>query len=106
MTKESKSEKFVRLAEERVTKALGELRKIGNLAGPVYEYTEKQVQAIITALNDGISNISVRFDEPCSAENEDFKFVDWIVDGDYEIDNGLDENDDDIETIVHTDETG
>ena len=102
MTKESKSEKFVRLAESRVTKVLSELRKVGNLAAPNYEYTEKQVKALITALNDGVSNISVRFNEPCSAENEDFKFVDWIANGDDEIDQPTDE-DGGIETTFHND---
>jgi len=102
MISESKSERFIRLAEKRVTNALTELRKIGNLAGPAYEYTEKQVQAIITALNDGISNINVRFDKPCSAEDEDFKFEDWI-------EAGTDSEDEDLEgyeTIIHTDESG
>lgn len=94
--KETKKEKFIRLAEKRVTKSLQELRKVGNLAGPTYQYTEEQVKAILVALNDGISNISVRFDEPCSAENESFSFVDWIPDSEVE-------PEDDIETIVHTD---
>lgn len=102
MTKESKKEKFIRLAEKRVTKVLAEFRKVGNLAGPTYEYTEEQVKAIITALNDGISNISVRFGEPCSAENESFSFIDWIPDSEVEPDDD-DEDDNGVETIVHND---
>ena len=103
--KESKKEKFIRLAEKRVTKALQELRKIGNLAGPTYEYAVEQVKAIITALNDAVAQISIRFDAPCSAENEDFHFVDWIPNGDGEVESADDyENLEGYETTIHTDE--
>ena len=105
---ETRAERFVRLAEWRVSKALAELRRIGNLASPVnYEYTEKQVKAIYTALTDAIRNIAIRFDEPCSAEKEDFKLVDWIVNGDNEIDKRLEDDDlEGYEVIEHDDQTG
>lgn len=101
MTKECKKEKFIRLAERRVTKTLQELRKVGNLAAPNYEYTEEQVKAIIAALQDAVINIGVRFNAPCSAENESFSFVDWIPNGDVEPE---DESLEDFETTTHTDE--
>lgn len=106
MADETKQERFVRLAEKRVTKALAELRKIGNLAGPTYEYTEKQVKAIMMALERAVRDIADRFAEPCPADNESFSFVDWIVEnGDHGIDKELDEDGDDgIETTVHSDE--
>jgi len=100
MADESKVGKFVRLAEKRVTKALQELRKIGNLAGPTYEYTEEQVKAIIGCLYDAVDKINLRFGEPCPAENESFLFVDWLVD---EVE-PEDENLEDYETTIHTDE--
>ena len=99
---ETKAQKFVRLAESRVTKVLAELRKVGNLAAPNYEYTEKQVKAIILALNTAISDVGIRFSEPCSAEDEAFSFVDWMT---YETE-PEDESLDDYETIIHNDQTG
>lgn len=104
---ESKAERFVRLAKWRVSKALKELRRIGNLSSLAsYEYTEKQVKAITEALYAAVGNIGIRFEEPCSAEKEDFKFEDWVVEGDYEIDQQLDEDNEGIETVVHNDKTG
>ena len=94
---ETKAEKFVRLAEKRVTKALQELRKVGNLAAPAYEYTDKQVKAILTTLSSAIGDIDVRFHHPCSAEDESFSFEDWMTD------EGEPEDDDGIETVVHDD---
>ena len=107
--KESKSEKFIRLAESRVTKTLNELRIVGNLCAPAYEYTKEQVRAILTVLEYAVEDINLRFGEPGPAENEDFKFVDWIQpdDSDDSDDSvGFNEDDDDIETIIHNDETG
>ena len=100
---ETKAQKFVRLAESRVTKVLAELRKVGNLAAPNYEYTEEQVKAIMLALNAAISDVGIRFSEPCSAEDEAFSFVDWVTIPET---NGNGESLDDYETIIHNDQTG
>jgi hypothetical protein len=51
---ETKAEKFRRLANNRTTEALDTIERIGNLAGPSYEYTEDQVAALEKALRDGL----------------------------------------------------
>jgi hypothetical protein len=49
--KESKSERFRRLANARVNKLIAMIRLIGNLSNPmIYEYRPDQVAQIFTAL--------------------------------------------------------
>ena len=53
--KESKRERFVRLAELRVNRILDEFRKLGNLSDPRnYEYTNDDVLKIFNAINKEI----------------------------------------------------
>lgn len=49
-TNESKAERFVRLAEPRVSRACKAISLIGHLAASSYEYTEKQVEAMFGAM--------------------------------------------------------
>ena len=50
MTKEAKSERFVRLAEARVNKIIKMVRLLGNLSwSSNYEYTTDQVAQIFKA---------------------------------------------------------
>lgn len=50
-SRETKKEKFVRLAENRTNKALEMIRLIGNLSNKnVYEYTDADVEKIFKAL--------------------------------------------------------
>ena len=60
---ESKNrEKFVSLGEKRVTKAIKDLRLIGNLSNKSnYSYTEKDVKKIISALENEVRNLKRRF---------------------------------------------
>ena len=52
MTKEAKSERFVRLAEARVNKIIKMVRLLGNLSwSSNYEYTTDQVAQIFKALS-------------------------------------------------------
>ncbi|NVL91024.1 MAG: hypothetical protein HWN69_08575 [Desulfobacterales bacterium] len=61
---ESKNrEKFVTLAEKRVTKAIKDLRLIGNLSNKSnYSYTAQDVKKIVNALEAEIKFLRQRFD--------------------------------------------
>ena len=51
MAKETKQEKFIRLAIKRTNSALEDLRLIGNLSNKmIYEYTDEQVEKIFAAI--------------------------------------------------------
>ena len=57
-----KREKFVELANARVTRAIKDLQLIGNLANRrAYEYTESDVKQIIKALESEIGSLKDRF---------------------------------------------
>lgn len=61
MTK--KREKFVELAEKRVTKAIKDLRLIGNLANKSnYLYTEEDCKKIISVLENEMKNVRRKFE--------------------------------------------
>ncbi len=53
--KETKKEKFIRLAEKRTNKALEAIRLLGNLSNKnVYEYKQEEVEKIFNALDKEI----------------------------------------------------
>ena len=59
---ESKRDKFVRLAEQRVNVILEQFRKLGNLANTRnYEYTEEDFQKIFAALNKAMKKTKTVF---------------------------------------------
>lgn len=54
---EDKREKFVRLANQRVNKALDQLRLVGNLGNrSAYEYTEEDAKKIVKALQKSLDD--------------------------------------------------
>lgn len=60
--KESKSERFRRLANARVNKLIAMIRLIGNLSNPmIYEYRPDQVAQIFTALQTELKKARTRF---------------------------------------------
>ena len=62
MTKEAKSERFVRLAEARVNKIIKMVRLLGNLSwSSNYEYTTDQVAQIFKALQTELNTARQRF---------------------------------------------
>lgn len=62
MPAESKRARFVNLAEGRMTKALNDIRLIGNLGtGNLYEYTAADVDAMRTRLNEQINAAFAKF---------------------------------------------
>ena len=57
---ESKRQKFVRLAENRVNNALKQIELLGNLAnGSVYEYTQEDVEKILKCLKNAVSDLEI-----------------------------------------------
>jgi hypothetical protein len=62
-------EKFIELAEKRVTKAIKDLRLIGNLSNPTnYSFTEDDVRKIISALQKELKILKQRFESSNSIE--------------------------------------
>lgn len=59
--KESKHDRFQRVAEARVNKIIKMMRLLGNCSGPVYEYTDDQVAQIFNALQTELDNAKERF---------------------------------------------
>lgn len=55
-TNETKNQKFVRLAQQRVSRAVKMIYNIGNLGGSGYESTEDQRKKIEEALTGAVTN--------------------------------------------------
>lgn len=73
--KESKRDKFQRLAEKRMNVALEALRKLGQLSNRAsYDYTEADVDAMFGALNGVITEVDGKYKaglaKGASAESE------------------------------------
>lgn len=67
-------EKFVRLANKRVNKAIKELQLIGNLANKSnYDYTEEDIRQIFQALKAELKRCEERFVSSSAKENEPFR---------------------------------
>ena len=67
-------EKFVALAEKRVTKAIRDLRLVGNLSNKSnYSYTEQDVRKIIVALEQEIKKLRRRFESEKHPQEVVFK---------------------------------
>lgn len=65
MAKETKEEKFKRLAEARVDKTLKMMRLVGNLSNPnFYESEPEDWESIIKALEKGVEEIKERIMQP------------------------------------------
>ena len=63
--KETKEEKFIRLAEARVNKILSMMRLLGNLSSTgFYQYSRDQVDQIFTALQLELIKNKMRFLQP------------------------------------------
>ena len=72
---ETKAQKFVRLAEARVSKALKAISTIGNLGGANYEKNAAQVHAIESALHDAVDEAIVKLSATKAVTKETgFKF--------------------------------
>jgi hypothetical protein len=74
MEREKDRKKFVELAEKRVTRAMKDLRLIGNLSNKSnYSYTDADVRKIIKALEAEIRKLRLRFERHGASDEIDFK---------------------------------
>ncbi len=72
---ETKAEKFVRLGEYRVNKAIDAIGRLENLANKSsYEYTEQQVEAMFLVLESKVVEVKKRFMSTKLKENVAFSF--------------------------------
>ena len=58
---ESKHEKFKRLATARANRILNNLRKLGNLSSPNYEYTDSEIEKIFSVIEKTTSETRGKF---------------------------------------------
>ena len=62
--KETKRERFVRVAEARTSKAISMIWLLGNCSNTaVYQYSGKDIRMIFDALEDSVSEAKRRFKE-------------------------------------------
>lgn len=73
--KSAKMTKFEELAERRVNEAIKKIQLIGNLSNAAnYEYSEKHVRQILSAIRGEVKNLEARFSSKGKSEKEGFKF--------------------------------
>ena len=61
--REGDRKKFVTLAEKRVTRAINDIRLVGNLSNRSnYKYTDEDVRKIHRALRDAVEEMKARFE--------------------------------------------
>ena len=71
---ETKAEKFIRLGEYRMNKAMDAIGRLENLANrSVYEYTPEQVEAMFSVLESRVAEIKTKF-SVAKKENAVFSF--------------------------------
>lgn len=69
-----KREKFVRLAEQRVNRAIKDLSLIGNLSNrSAYSFMDEDVKKIFKALQKELDQAKARFSDAENASTGDFK---------------------------------
>jgi len=74
LNKETKRDKFVRLAEQRVNFILEGFRKLGNLSNTNnYEYNNEDIQKIFSELNMSLKKTKILFTENANAKKKQFK---------------------------------
>lgn len=74
MSRDTDREKFKRLAEQRVTKVLKQIKLVGNLSNRSnYAYDDKDVRKIHRAIKSALDDMKARFDSKGTATDEQFK---------------------------------
>lgn len=72
-SKETKREKFVRLAENRTNRILSTLALLGNCSNTgAYEYTQKDVDKIFNAIQAQLNDTKKRFTQKGAGNSEKF----------------------------------
>jgi len=74
MEREKDRAKFVELAEKRVTRAIKDIRLIGNLSNKSnYTYTDEDVRKIVKSLDTEVKKLKQRFENHASQDDVVFK---------------------------------
>jgi uncharacterized protein YeeX (DUF496 family) len=74
-SRESKLQRFERLAQKRVTEALRRLRLVGNLSNRAnYEYSDDHVKQITEALETELKELKNRFRQEGAGAGHTFSF--------------------------------
>lgn len=72
---ETKAEKFIRIGEYRMNKAIDAIGRLENLANKsVYEYTQEQVEAMFSVLEQRVADIKAKFMAAKQKESASFSF--------------------------------
>lgn len=72
--KETKRDKFVRLAENRTNKILDTLQLLGNCSNrSVYEYSQEDIDTIFNAIQQQLNEVKKRFNKTTGTKNKKFK---------------------------------
>ena len=60
--KETRAERFKRLAEKRTRRVLGDVRILSNLSNrSLYEYTPEQLRKVFSVIRESLSKAEARF---------------------------------------------
>lgn len=74
-SRESKLQRFERLAQKRVTEALRRLRLVGNLSNRAnYEYSDDHVRQLTEALEAELKQLKNRFRQKGGGAGQTFSF--------------------------------
>ena len=74
-TGETKAEKFVRIGEYRMNKAIDAIGRLENLSNRSnYEYTQEQVEAIFSVLEKSVADVKAKFTAAKPKEGVSFSF--------------------------------
>jgi hypothetical protein len=60
-TAEGKHEKFVRLGEARMNRAIKSIEGVGKLSGSGYEYSDEDAKQLLKALAEAVSEVALKF---------------------------------------------
>jgi hypothetical protein len=74
MIKQDPRDKFVALAERRVSNALKDIKLIGNLSNKSnYKYDDRDVKKITSTLTKALSDMKTKFESNGASEDELFR---------------------------------
>ena len=72
-----KREKFLELANKRMTNALHQIELVGNLSNrSAYEYDKKDAAKILKALEEAVADVKRRFNSPSGKQRPTFDLED------------------------------
>lgn len=71
---EDKNSKFRRIAEQRVSKLLNQIRLLGNLSSANYEYSDEEISEVFDAIRNQLDVCEAKFVDAESADDSGFKF--------------------------------